>query len=152
MTFDSIRIGLLSPRNLSLLSYGEVSSPETFNVRTGEPVENGLFCERIFGPARKGKCSCGADNGGAASCRACGIELPEPGERRRRLGHITLAAPVAHIWYYKGPKSVIARLMGLPSRQVQKVVHYELYIVIEPGDSGLKKNQTVTHEEYVKYR
>ncbi len=154
MTFDSIRVSLLSPRNLSLLSYGEVSSPETFNIRTGEPVKNGLFCERIFGPLKKGKCSCGEDNGKAAGstvCRACGVGLLDPMERRRRLGHITLAAPVVHIWYYKGPKNILARIVGLPPGQVQKIVHYELYVVIEPGDSGLKPNQTLTHEEHRRY-
>ncbi len=150
--FDSLRIGLLSPREISLLSCGEVSSPETFNIKNGEPVKNGLFCERIFGPIIKGKCVCGADNGaGAASgaaCTSCGMELLEPGERRRRLGHITLAAPVAHIWYYKGPKSIIARLIGLPPKQVQKIVRYECYVVIEPGDSGLKQNQVISIRSY----
>src|SRR5208283_4034118 len=153
--FDSIRIGLLGPREISLLSYGEVSSPETFYLKNGEPVKNGLFCERIFGPVRKGKCSCGADNGAAASgaaCMSCGMELLEPKERRGRLGHITLAAPVAHIWYYKGPKSIIARLIGLPPKQVQKIVRYECYVVIEPGDSSLKLNQIISHEEYRNYR
>ncbi len=150
--FDSLRIGLLSPLGKSLLSYGEVSSPETFSLKNGGPVKNGLFCEGIFGPVRKGKCSCGTDNGGAASCKTCGTGLLEPEERRKRLGHITLAAPVAHIWYYKGPKSVLARILGLPPRQVQKIVQYEFYVVIDPGDSGLKQNQTITHEEYRKYR
>ena len=154
--FDSLRIGLLSPRGKSLLSYGEVSSPETFNIKNGEPVKNGLFCERIFGPIRKGKCSCGADNGeGTASgmlCTSCGMELLEPKERRKRLGHINLAAPVVHIWYYKGPKSIIARLIGLPPKQVQKIVRYECYVVIEPGNSGLKQNQIISHEEYRNYR
>lgn len=154
MTFDSIRISLLSPRNLRRLSYGEVSSPETFNVRTGEPVKNGLFCERIFGPLKKGNCSCGVANGKAAVsivCRACGVGLLDPMERRRRLGHITLAAPVVHIWYYKGPKNILAQIVGLPPGQVQKIVRYELYVVIEPGDSGLRPNQTLTHEEYKRY-
>src|SRR5208282_1544860 len=127
--FDSLRIGLLNPRGKSLVSYGEVSSPETFNIKNGEPVKNGLFCERIFGPIRKGKCSCGADSGeGSASgvlCTSCGMELLEPKERRKRLGHITLAASVVHIWYYKGSKSIIARLIGLPPKQVQKIVRYE---------------------------
>jgi DNA-directed RNA polymerase subunit beta' len=153
--FDSLRIGLLSPRERSLLSYGEVSSPETFNIKNGEPVKNGLFCERIFGPIRKGKCSCGADNDVAlsgAACSFCGMELLEPKERRRRMGHITLAAPVVHTWYYKGPKSFIARLIGLPPKQVQKIVRYECYVVIEPGDSGLKQNQIMSHEEYRNYR
>ncbi len=153
--FDSLRIGLLSPGKGSSLSYGEVSSPETFYIKNGEPLKNGLFCESIFGPIRKGKCSCGADNGAAVSCLACtscGMELLEPKERRRRLGHITLAAPVVHIWYYKGPKSIIAKLIGLPPRQVQKIVRYECYVVIEPGDSGLKQNQILSHGEYRKYR
>ena len=153
--FDSLRIGLLSPREISLLSYGEVSSPETFNIINGKPVKNGLFCERIFGPMRKGKCSCGADNGAAvsgAACTSCGMELLEPEERRRRLGHITLAAPIVHTWYYKGAKSIIARLIGLPPRQVQKIVRYECYVVTRPGDSGLKQNQIISHEEYRNYR
>ncbi len=153
--FDSLRIGLLSPRGKSLLSYGEVSSPETLSVKNGEPVKNGLFCERIFGPKRKGKCSCGSYNGlaaGGAVCTSCGMELLDPAERRRRLGHITLAAPVVHVWYYKGPKSLIARLTGLPPKQVQKIVRYECYVVIEPGDSGLKQNQIISHEDYRKSR
>ncbi len=152
---DSLQIGLLSPREISLSSYGEVSSPETFNIKNGEPAKNGLFCERIFGPIRKGKCSCGADNGVAANgtvCMSCGTELLDPGERRRRPGHITLAAPVAHIWYYKGPKSIIARLIGMPPKQVQKIVRYECYVVLEPYDSGLKQKQIISHEEYRNYR
>ncbi|MBF0557265.1 MAG: DNA-directed RNA polymerase subunit beta' [Nitrospirae bacterium] len=155
VVFDSIRIGLLTSRATGLLSYGEVSSPETFNVRTGEPVTSGLFCERIFGPVRKGKCYCGADNGvvgDGAVCRDCSAALSEPGDRRRRLGHITLAAPVVHIWYYKGQKSIIARLLGLPPGQVQKIVRYELFVVIEPGASGLKHNQIISIEESGKYR
>src|SRR5208283_3983927 len=145
--FDSIRIGLLGPREISLLSYGEVSSPETFNIKNGDPVKNGLFCERIFGPIRKGRCYCGEGAATGSTCSACGMELLEPKERRRRLGHITLAAPVVHVWYYKGQKSIIARLIGLPPKQVQKIVRYECYVVIDPGDSGLKQNQTISHAE-----
>lgn len=153
--FESIRIGLLSPREIGLMSCGEVSSPETFNIKNGEPVKYGLFCERIFGPIRKGKCSCGADNGSSASgaaCTSCGMTLLEPEERRRRLGHITLAAPVVHTWYYQGPKCIIARLLELPPKQVKKIVRYECYVVIEPGGSGLKQNQIISHEEYRSYR
>ncbi|HKN19045.1 MAG TPA: DNA-directed RNA polymerase subunit beta', partial [Dissulfurispiraceae bacterium] len=166
---DFLRIGLLSPRRKSLLSYGEVSSPETLSVKSGEPVRNGLFCERIFGPIIKGKCSCGADDDatgfpkkrktcggeGTASgvlCVTCGMELLEPKVRRRRLGLVTLAAPVVHTWYYRGPKNIIAGLLGIPPKQVQKIVRYECYVIIEPGNSGLKQNQIISHEEYRSYR
>lgn len=153
--FDSLRIGLLSPSKTSFLSYGEVSSPETISLKTGEPVKNGLFCEGIFGPIKKGKCVCGADYRGAAAgslCRDCGAALLHPIERRRRLGHINLAAPVVHAWYYKGPKSIIAKLIGLPPLQVAKIVRCELYVVTEPGTSRLKQHHFISYEEYRKYR
>lgn len=153
MPHSSIRIGLSSPRTISLLSYGEVSSPETFNIRSREPIKKGLFCETIFGPIKRGRCSCGSDNAASASvCGDCGKALLEPGERRRRHGHITLAAPVVHVWFYKGRKSIIAKLIGLPARHVQKIVCYELYVVTEPGGSGLKRKQVLSHEEYIRSR
>lgn len=148
--FDAIRIGLLSPDKIQMLSSGEVTSPETFD-EAQRPIRKGLFCEQIFGPIKKGVCFCGGNKGlkrGTETCINCGSELLDPSERRRRLGHITLVSPVVHIWFYKGSQSILARLLGLPPRKLESVIYYQLYIVIAPGGSGLEENQFITFEEY----
>ncbi|MFO0753586.1 MAG: DNA-directed RNA polymerase subunit beta' [Thermodesulfovibrionales bacterium] len=151
--FQAVRLGILSSEKMLSLSSGEVSSPETFDAKTQRPVKGGLLCEHIFGPLRKNECPCGGNRGGkrgAAACARCGAPLVDPRERRRRFGHIALAAPVVHVWYYKGGQSIIARLLGLPSRKVASLVLYELYIVIEPGESGLRVHQFLAPKEYEK--
>jgi DNA-directed RNA polymerase subunit beta' len=131
-SFDTVKVSLMKTNRLMLISYGEVSAPETFNVKTRQPIEKGLFCERIFGPINKGDCYCGGNKGsqkGIAVCSDCGAPLIDPIERRHRLGHISLVAPVVHVWYYRGTKSIIARMLGLKARQVENVIRYDSYII-----------------------
>ena len=153
--FHAVQLGILSSEKKLSLSSGEISSPETLDAKTRRPVKGGLLCERIFGPLKKGDCPCGGNKGekqGTVTCARCGAPLIDPGERRRRFGHIALAAPVVQVWYYKGAQSIIAHLLGLPPRKIERLVLYHLYIVIEPGVSGLKANRFLSLEEYRRLR
>ncbi|MEO2068435.1 MAG: DNA-directed RNA polymerase subunit beta' [Desulfurobacteriaceae bacterium] len=152
--FDAIEIGLASPEKIREWSYGEVKLPETLNYRTLKPERDGLFCARIFGPIRDWECLCGKYRGSKYAgvvCDRCGVEVTLSKERRKRFGHIELAAPCTHIWYVKSVPSKIGALLGLSVREVERVVYFESYIVLDPGDeeeTGLKKFQILTEEEY----
>jgi len=152
--FDAIEIGLASPEKIKEWSHGEVKLPETLNYRTLKPERDGLFCARIFGPIRDWECLCGKYRGSKYAgivCDRCGVEVTLSRERRRRFGHIELAAPCTHIWYVKSVPSKIGALLGLSVREVERVVYFESYIVLDPGDeeeTGLEKFQLLTEDEY----
>jgi len=152
--FDAIEIGLASPEEIREWSYGEVKLPETLNYRTLKPEKDGLFCAKIFGPVKDFECLCGKYRGSkykGVVCDRCGVEVTLSKERRKRFGHIDLAAPCTHIWYVKSVPSKIGALLGLSVREVERVVYFESYIVLDAGDeeeTGLKQFQILTEEEY----
>ncbi|MCX7970495.1 MAG: DNA-directed RNA polymerase subunit beta' [Negativicutes bacterium] len=153
--FDSIRIGLASPEQILDWSYGEVKKPETINYRTLKPELHGLFCERIFGPMRDWECHCGKYKRirfRGMICDRCGVEVTRSKVRRDRMGHIQLAAPVSHIWYFKGVPSRMGMLLDLTQRNLERVLYFAAYIVIDPGDVPLLKKQLLTDSEYREYR
>jgi DNA-directed RNA polymerase subunit beta' len=149
--FDSIKIGLASPDKIMEWSYGEVKKPETINYRTLKPERDGLFCERIFGPTKDWECHCGKYKRirfKGKICERCGVEVTRAKVRRERMGHIALAAPVSHIWYFKGIPSRMGLILDLSPRLLEKVLYFASYIVIEPGDTPLEKKQLLTEKEY----
>ena len=152
--FDAIEVGLASPEKIKEWSYGEVKLPETLNYRTLKPERDGLFCARIFGPVRDWECLCGKYRGSKYAgvvCDRCGVEVTLSRERRRRFGHIELAAPCTHIWYVKSVPSKIGALLGLSVKEVERVVYFESYIVLDPGneeETELKRFQILTEDEY----
>jgi len=149
--FDAIRIGLASPERIREWSHGEVKKPETINYRTFKPERDGLFCARIFGPVKDFECNCGKykrmKHRGIV-CEKCHVEVIRSIVRRERLGHIELACPVAHIWFFKAPPSRIGYLLDMTIKQLERVIYYESYVVIEPGESGLKRGKLVSEDEY----
>ena len=149
--FDSIMIRLASPEMIRSWSYGEVKKPETINYRTLRPEKDGLFCERIFGTTKEWECYCGKFKSiryKGVICDRCGVEVTHFKVRRERMGHIELAAPVSHIWYYRSVPSRMGLLLDLPVAALRSILYYEKYVVIEPGDTDLKKMQLLTEEEY----
>ncbi|MBR3458287.1 MAG: DNA-directed RNA polymerase subunit beta', partial [Selenomonadaceae bacterium] len=149
--FDSMRIGLASPDKIREWSYGEVKKPETINYRTLKPERDGLFCERIFGPTRDWECHCGKYKRiryKGVVCDRCGVEVTRAKVRRERMGHIELAAPVSHIWYFKGIPSRMGLILDLPPRSLEKVLYFASYIVLDAADSELAKKQLLTENEY----
>ena len=149
--FDKIKIGLASDEKIRELSKGEVKKPETINYRTLKPERDGLFCERIFGPTKDWECHCGKYKRvryKGIVCDRCGVEVTKSKVRRERMGHIELAAPVAHIWYFKGIPSRIALMLDVSPRNLEKVIYFASYIVIDKGTSGLEKCQVLTEKEY----
>ena len=146
--FDSIQIGLASPEKIREWSFGEVKKPETINYRTLKPERDGLFCERIFGPTRDWECACGKYRKGARykglKCDRCGVEVTRAKVRRERMGHIELAAPVSHIWYFKGIPSRMGLLLDISPKVLEKVLYFAAFIVIDAGDSGLKPQQILS--------
>jgi len=153
--FDRIRIGLASPEQIRAWSYGEVKKPETINYRTLKPERDGLFCEKIFGPTRDWECHCGKYKRvryKGVICDRCGVEVTRSKVRRERMGHIELAAPVSHIWYFKGIPSRMGLLLDLSPRALEKVLYFAAYIVIDPGNTPLMKKQLLTESEYREYR
>jgi DNA-directed RNA polymerase subunit beta' len=149
--FDRIRIGLASPEQIFAWSSGEVKKPETINYRTLKPERDGLFCERIFGPTRDWECHCGKYKRvryKGVICDRCGVEVTRSKVRRERLGHIELAAPVSHIWYFKGIPSRMGLLLDMSPRSLEKVLYFVSYIVTESGETGLIKKQLLTESEY----
>ena len=151
MTFDAIKIGLASPEKIREWSRGEVTKPETINYRTLKPEKDGLFCERIFGPSKDWECHCGKYKKiryKGVVCDRCGVEVTKASVRRERMGHIELAAPVSHIWYFKGIPSRMGLILDLSPRTLEKVLYFANYIVLDPADSGLKYKQVLTEKEY----
>jgi len=149
--FDSIMIRLASPEMIRAWSYGEVKKPETINYRTLRPEKDGLFCERIFGTTKEWECYCGKFKSiryKGVICDRCGVEVTHFRVRRERMGHIELAAPVSHIWYYRSVPSRMGLLLDIPLTALRSVLYYEKYIVIEPGETDLKRMQLLTEEEY----
>ena len=149
--FSSVKIGLASPEAIREWSYGEVTKPETINYRTLKPETGGLFCERIFGPMKDWECHCGKYKRvryKGKVCERCGVEITRSKVRRERMGHIELAAPVSHIWYFKGIPSRIGQVLDINQRNLEKVLYFALYIVTDPGDTPLQKKQTLTEKEY----
>ena len=151
MTFDAIKIGLASPEKIREWSRGEVTKPETINYRTLRPEKDGLFCERIFGPSKDWECHCGKYKKiryKGVVCDRCGVEVTKASVRRERMGHIELAAPVSHIWYFKGIPSRMGLILDLSPRTLEKVLYFANYIVLDPADSGLQYKQVLTEKEY----
>ena len=149
--FDSMRIGLASPDKIREWSYGEVTKPETINYRTLKPETSGLFCERIFGPTRDWECHCGKYKRirhKGTICERCGVEVTRAKVRRERMGHIELAAPVSHIWYFKGIPSRLGLVLDIAPRALEKVLYFASYVVIDPGTTELSKKQLLSEKEY----
>jgi len=151
MTFEAIKIALASPDLMRQWSYGEVKKPETINYRTLKPERDGLFCERIFGPTKDWECHCGKYKKvrfKGKICDRCGVEVTKAKVRRERMGHIELAAPVSHIWYFKGIPSRMGLLLDMSPRILEKVLYFASYIVTDPGDTRLEKKQVLSEREY----
>ena len=154
-TFDSIKIGLASPDAVRAWSYGEVTKPETINYRTLKPERDGLFCEKIFGPTKDWECYCGKYKRiryKGKICDRCGVEVTRAKVRRERMGHIELATPVSHIWYFKGIPSRMGLLLDITAKDLEKVLYFASYIVTDPGNTPLKKQQLLSEREYRDYR
>src|SRR3982075_3638393 len=149
--FSKITISLASPESILESSHGEVTQPETINYRTYKPEMGGLFCERIFGPVKDWECHCGKykriKHRGVV-CDRCGVEVTLARVRRERMGHIELAVPVSHIWFYKCMPSRIGLMLDMSARQLERVIYYEDYIVIDPGKTPLTKSQLLNEVEY----
>ena len=149
--FDKLKIGLASDEKIREWSRGEVKKPETINYRTLKPEKDGLFCERIFGPVKDWECHCGKYKRvryKGIVCDRCGVEVTKSKVRRERMGHIELAAPVAHIWYFKGIPSRIALILDVSPRNLEKVVYFASYIVVDKGETDLSVCQVLTEKEY----
>ena len=155
MEFESIQIGLASPEMIRSWSYGEVKKPETINYRTLKPESEGLFCEKIFGPTKDWECHCGKYKRGARYkgkiCEKCGVEITTSKVRRERMGHVELAAPVSHIWYFRAIPSKMGLLLDISPKLLEKVLYFAQYIVIDPGDTPLAKKQLLTEQQYRDY-
>jgi DNA-directed RNA polymerase subunit beta' len=150
--FDAIRIGLASPDMIRSWSYGEVKKPETINYRTFKPERDGLFCAKIFGPVSDYECLCGKYKRlkhRGVICEKCGVEVTLSKVRRERMGHIDLASPVAHIWFLKSLPSRIALLLDMTLRDIERVLYFESYVVIDPGLTTLEAGILLTEEEYL---
>ncbi len=155
LTFESIKIGLASPDQIREWSYGEVKKPETINYRTLKPEKDGLFCEKIFGPQKDWECHCGKYKRiryKGKVCERCGVEITRAKVRRERMGHIELATPVSHIWYFKGIPSRMGLILDISPRDLEKVLYFAKHIVIDPGDTPLEKYQTLDEKDYEEYR
>ncbi|HZJ30852.1 MAG TPA: DNA-directed RNA polymerase subunit beta' [Vicinamibacterales bacterium] len=153
--FDAIRISLASPEKIMSWSFGEVTKPETINYRTFKPERDGLFCAKIFGPITDWECLCGKYKRmkhRGVICDKCGVEVTQAKVRRERLGHITLATPVSHVWFFKGLPSRIGHLLDISLRDLERILYFEGYVVVDPGETDLKQNQLLNEEQYRKAR
>src|SRR5690554_2932065 len=149
--FEFMKIGLASPEKIRSWSRGEVKKPETINYRTLKPEKEGLFCEKIFGPTKDWECHCGKYKRvryRGVVCDRCGVEVTKSKVRRERLGHIELAAPVSHIWYFKGIPSRMGLLLDMSPRSLEKILYFASYVVIDAGDTGLVEKQILNEKEY----
>src|SRR3982751_5859021 len=152
-TFDQIRISIASPDRIRSWSFGEIKKPETINYRTFKPERDGLFCARIFGPIKDYECLCGKYKRmkyKGIVCEKCGVEVTVWKVRRERMGHIELAAPVAHIWFLKSLPSRIGLLLDMPLKALERILYFENYTVIEPGLTPLKERQLLSEDEYIR--
>lgn len=153
--YGSVTIKLASPRDIRNWSYGEVKKPETINYRTHRPEKDGLFCERIFGPERDWECYCGKYKGikhKAIVCDRCGVKIAHSRVRRKRMGHINLASPVAHIWFFKSTPSHMSTLLGIKTTSLEKIIYFQDYVVIDPGTTPLKKYELLSDDKYREYQ
>ena len=151
-SFSSITLGLLSPEKILERSFGEVLKPETINYRSYKPEKDGLFCEKIFGPIKNWECNCGKYKGiryRGIVCDRCGVEVTTKSVRRKRMGHITLAVPVIHIWFFRSIPSKISYLLGYTTKELEKLVYYEKYAVTNPGLSDKKFGDLIDEDEYM---
>ena len=149
--YGSVKICLASPNDIRSWSFGEVRKPETINYRTYRPEKDGLFCERIFGPERDWECACGKYKGTKFKgiiCDRCGVKVTHSRVRRKRMGHINLAAPVVHIWFFKAIPNRLGTLLAMKSSDLEKIVYFQDYVVVDPGQSPLKMGQLLSEEEY----
>ena len=153
--YGAVRISLASPHDIRSWSFGEVKKPETINYRTYRPEKDGLFCERIFGPEKDWECTCGKYRGmkyKGMICDRCGVKVTHSRVRRKRMGHIELAAPVVHIWFFKAMPSRLGTLLDMKTSSLEKIIYFQDYVVIDPGETALKERQILTEEEYRHYR
>ena len=153
--YTCVQIALASPNDIRSWSFGEVKKPETINYRTYRPEKDGLFCERIFGPERDWECACGKFKGTKHKgiiCNRCGVKVTHSRVRRKRMGHINLAAPVVHIWFFKSMPSRLGALLDMKTSSLEKVIYFQDYVVVDPGDTPLKEKQLLTEEEFRKAR
>ena len=153
--FDALQIGLASPEKILEWSHGEVKKPETINYRTLKPEKDGLYCERIFGPTKDWECHCGRYKRGRYKgivCDKCGVEVTRAKVRRERMGHIELAVPVSHIWYFKGIPCRMKMLLDMSPRELEQVLYFAAYVVVDPGETTLLKKQVLTEKEYREYQ
>ena len=149
--YASVKISLARPHDIRSWSFGEVKKPETINYRTYRPEKDGLFCERIFGPEKDWECACGKYRGmkyKGMICDRCGVKVTHSRVRRKRMGHIELAAPVVHIWFFKAMPSRLGNLLAMKTTSLEKVIYFQDYVVTDPGDTALKPQQLLTEEEY----
>ncbi|NCV32014.1 MAG: DNA-directed RNA polymerase subunit beta', partial [Betaproteobacteria bacterium] len=150
--FDAIRIGLASPDKIRSWSYGEVKKPETINYRTFKPERDGLFCAKIFGPIKDYECLCGKYKRlkhRGVICEKCGVEVTLAKVRRERMGHIELASPTAHIWFLKSLPSRLGMVLDMTLRDIERVLYFEAFVVVEPGMTALKRGQLMTEDDYI---
>ena len=149
--FDQVKITVAAPDVIRSWSQGEVKNPETINYRTFKPEKGGLFCERIFGPTKDWECACGKYRGmkyKGMICDRCGVKVTHSRVRRKRMGHIELAAPVVHIWFFKAMPSRLGNLLEMKTTSLEKVVYFQDYVVVDPGETSLERQQLLTEEEY----
>ena len=149
--FESIQIGLASPETILKWSHGEVKKAETINYRTLKPEKDGLYCERIFGPTKDGECHCGKykkNRYRGIVCDKCGVEVTSSKVRRTRMGHIQLAAPVSHIWFFKGTPCRIGLLLDMKPKDLERVLDFAAYVVLDPGQTALEYKQILNEHEY----
>ena len=153
--YGAVKIGLASPYDIRSWSFGEVKKPETINYRTYRPEKDGLFCERIFGPEKDWECACGKYRGmkyKGMICDRCGVKVTHSRVRRKRMGHIELAAPVVHIWFFKAMPSRLGTLLDMKTTSLERIIYFQDYVVIDPGDTPLKEQQLLTEEDFRKAR
>src|SRR5271167_360565 len=149
--FGAIKIHLASPEKIRSWSHAEVTKPETINYRTFKPERDGLFCARIFGPITDWECLCGKYKRmkhRGVICDKCGVEVTQAKVRRERLGHIALATPVSHVWFFKGLPSRIGHLLDISLRDLERVLYFEAYVVVDPGETDLKEKELLVEERY----
>src|SRR5687767_6226302 len=153
--YGAVRISLASKEDIRSWSFGEVKKPETINYRTYRPEKDGLFCERIFGPEKDWECACGKYRGmkyKGMICDRCGVKVTHSRVRRKRMGHIELAAPVVHIWFFKAMPSRLGTLLDMKTTSLEKIIYFQDYVVVEAGETPLKERQLLTEDDYRKAR